>query len=1294
MARPNAFEIVEDLRQTESAQKRKHAIRRFTKALRRGDRFQPAWDAAGGASGLARLMAEFSIRDVHSMCKGLGCTASAQKAQPQRRAALGELVTILYEGQEDNRPLTKLYQNIIPACNLELVLKFEEEKNIEWTPPQIKRLFLGHREQHEDNFLDEILSEDKNIRFKDYRRLFRGNIAFCEKILTTIRENKDGVHVPSDLLDEVAMPVLKRLLKSRYDEYTRLKFLALVLHTIRSHEEAISRQLTLMKGSLLHYAVDQWAKAKEGTENKLQYEASMTQVIEILPSKKPPVDLEAIHRVLWLSWELDNDGRYELLQNFLYYHRDYDFDIEGKEEEDIQGFLELPERAWPSELFFSINYKKSLQLFEKLESVFPRHNFLQVANHNGTILNQSQGHIRHSGYGDAEIVRALLIRKSNTQDEHSGWLDRAINLINERKTNAQQAREAAERAYWATTALNLCVAFGDLQTLNDNITWSRRFLKDPLTSSSLFSVKVFKTKEIEELLGAMPDESVSSPEGVVLFTSALNKTSIELANQVLINIVKTATLAVGEPGFKAHNWTWLFNLVMAVTGSQRIGRLGMFFKNLKKCSESDRERCQRDMMEIVWKPTTDLLTEIGAVVRSPTWTTAHGGTLFGSLTTTINRESLRGSYIYRQLSRTSLSPLLLAELARFLIDRIRERQGSEALKAQMQDIVFVIERLSSSDQPSLACPFIHELVLDGESARESSSWHRDLLNFGFLSALPAKAAKELIDTMASAMNEKMQERNQDSDTREEAERPQDATDPEATREPKSSQGPSIKVTTVKMLAQILQRNLFIDPSSSCDILVGLLAVARHIDIRITITNSLFAILEDPTCPADLRKRVLDAFEKYIVPVIAQLNERRGMTEADWASVSADGAPLPEIGNEPALLNLLILKIRGESLREEDKRSLVSLVMAAVEQSAANNARWMKLFLAKHNFSLDNNEELPHLPVHLRVVSPLYGHLLPYMPISVFNMVRSTALINIDPSLRIQRITKIIQEDRDLVNSKEGKHWLSQFSNPGRDSFKFGVLLSAAWVQKSPADRETKLSEKGVSLKMLQSFLIEFVERLLKIGQASMVMTLIMTLSGGRFRDRQNWNDWMQNSVPTIKQIISKTEDYQERIRARQAEPRTLPSVFRMKLRTIPVPLSDATAEEEQAFIKELYQLIEDLSGRQYHPYHMDFQKLKEEFDYWPLAQSFGRLALKLAELQEYDPASAEQPALKDYLFWEILGHMLTKAKDPKDDEKVVGDVRQLMWKWENCEDDAMRTMGMKVKEMLKVDKDKIWYKRD
>ncbi|KAM0583507.1 hypothetical protein ACHAP6_008256 [Verticillium nonalfalfae] len=86
--RVTSIEIAESLRQSDRAGQRSKAIPTFGKYLRRGDRFQPTWDAIGGATGLASLMVEFSVRDVRNMCHRLGRTATAQKARDARRTAM------------------------------------------------------------------------------------------------------------------------------------------------------------------------------------------------------------------------------------------------------------------------------------------------------------------------------------------------------------------------------------------------------------------------------------------------------------------------------------------------------------------------------------------------------------------------------------------------------------------------------------------------------------------------------------------------------------------------------------------------------------------------------------------------------------------------------------------------------------------------------------------------------------------------------------------------------------------------------------------------------------------------------------------------------------------------------------------------------------------------------------------------------------------------------------------------------------------------------------------------------
>ncbi|KAM0355725.1 hypothetical protein ACHAPU_000111 [Fusarium lateritium] len=1280
MPRPDASEIAQDLRQNHSAKARKYAIPQFIKSLRRADRFQPTWDAIGGASGLARVLADFSIKNLGEICRRLGCTSSAVLVRPQRRAALDELVEILYEGREDDRPLSRFYQCILPGCSTELVQRYEKEKKVEWTHQQSRRLFLGHREEHEVKFLDEVFS-DKKITFHAQRELFLGNVAFTERILTTLLTAGGRVYVPLDLISELVKPSFKLLSKKRFDEDTRNKYLDLVLRCIWKHKEVITPQLNVTQGSLLQYTVDRWGGAVQGSDNKRQIEAYLVQAIELSMPERMPHDFESTHRVIRVSQKLSQEDRYDFFRLLLLHTKGCRIDIENESEQDLNRLKQFPRHAWPSSLFFDIDHKRSLLLFEKLDRLFPQSEFL-ISGDNGTVLAQTQGRIKHSPSGDVEIVRALLVRKSKTQDEHPGWHDRTRALIEERKTNAQQSREALERAYWAKSALHLCVAFGDLDTLHETMIWCRRFIKDSMTSSILYSGPVFASREIEELLGAMPCRNVDSPEAVVSFAASLSKKDIGLTNQILIGLIETLTMAVGEPGFRSGNWSWLFKLIRSVA-DRRMGWLDTFFKNLAKCSESEKERCERDLMDIIWKPTTDFLIQAGAVVRTP------GNSTLDAVMAGANNDLLKGLYVYQKLSDTPLSPPLLAELARFLIDQMRIRLGSEAVRAQMGSIVSIIDGLAASDQPSLACPFIRDLILGDEGAKESSSWHRRLLSRGFLSSLPANAAKDVLYTMAGTIKEKMKEQNQNTDAREQVKTTGMETEEDGSNTSTELQGPSIKVTTVKMLAQLLQHNLFMAPTSSCDILAGLLAEARHIDIRITITNSFFAILEDPTCPSDLRKRILDALEEYIVPAAAQLNERRGLTESDWTEAANSDSSLPSVGEETPLFELLTHKVRHGKLNDEDKARLAQLVMGSLEQSAANNARWMKLFMAKNDLSLD--EEIPHLPVHIDVFPQLFRQHMLYMPVPVFNMIRSACLVNIDPSPGIQRITKTIQEDRDLFNSKAGKHWLSQFHNRGNDSLKYGVLHAAQTLHKRPSVRDSKLPENGISVQMLQSFVIEFAERLLKNGQPDITYNLVERLRAGYLQDREAWNCWRENGIPTMKHIISKTEELQARIHNDEAEPRLLPSVFQLSLKTLPSPLAAATAGEKMVYVDELQKCVKSLAERRNRPYHSDFQKLKEEFDNWGSTRPLARCALRLAEVQAYDLKSTQQPSLVDYLGWELVEYMLAKASDPKDASISEG-VAQLVKDWENCRDEGIRAMGIAFNTRCSADR--FWDQED
>lgn len=1294
MARPDSTVIVGDLRQTDSASKRRSAIFQFTKALRRGDRFQPAWDAVGGALGLARLMAEFSVKDMRAICKSLGRTASAEKARPERRKALGELVELLSSGSEDDRPLRGFYQSIVPACTMDVVEEWENQRHVEWTASQQKRLFLGHREQNENKFLQDIFSPTKKVTFLSQRRLFCGSIAFSEEILNTLLAKDGEIRVPKDFVDDFVMPLLKRLLKGRYDHGTRRKYLHLVVQCIQKHKEHISDQLNLWQASgLVQYTIDQWYRVPMDSDVKARFEDDLIQLIKLSPSSQRQDTLKRLCDVMTLSKKLNHEARYELLRFLLLHAKGYKIDIEDGSDSGIARLKKLTAEkgTWPAVLFSSIDPKKAMQLFERLDRAHPSSDFL-MPGPEGLVVAQIQSPDDSTfTFADVEVARAQLIRMSKTEDEHQGWLQRARTLIHERRVNSQQAREPELRAFWAESALNLCVAARDFETLEDTVLWARRYTKDTLTCKELCGPKVFATRELAALLGAMPQEDVKTPEEAISFTWSLVKEDVVRANKILINLVEMATMAVGEPGFQRRDWVLVLGL-LRVVAYKRFEDLKGLFKELKKCSASEFAECETVMVETVWKPTMDTLIEAEAILRNPI-SDALGNTCpFVVLFGTRCAFEASGLSVYQELASMSISPRQLAYLARFLLDQMRVRLGSEAMRAHMGGIVGVIERLADSDQPALASPFIRDLVLHDGDAAQSSSWHRRLLSVGFLSSLPAKAAKEILQNMGGAMTERLREQNKQWDRKEAGQTKGMKHDGEA----KKPQVPWIKVTTVKMLAQILQNNLFIHTSSSCDILIGLLAEARHIDIRITIASSLISAMQEPTCPPQLRSHILGSLEKYIVPVVAGLSERRSLKEEDWAAAAEDGAALPPVSEETPLLALLVDQARAAELEEADKRRLARLIMAALEQSAINNRRWMKLFLVKNKFTLGDGEELPKMPVNIKMLSSIFTPLMAYMPLSVFGMIRSVVFTNISPTPAIATITEAIKANRDLVNSKPGKHWLSQFDNQGEDAFGFGLWDSVTVLRKPSLKIQSKLEEgKGITLHTLEDLLLDTVELLLQKGDDGLIEAIAQRMCTDRFLSREHWDSWRDNCHPLIERFILKTEEARVRQRSENRRGRTpmlLPSSTRMNIIILPVPFPGGSPEQETEFISKLRLITETLASRR-RPYHNDFAFLKNHITNWPGRKDFIHFALRLAEETGYDAASGEEAGLTDYMCFELAECLLSRAEGPKEESLIVK-ARNLLDRWANCSDEGVREMGIKAREQLKVHSTGGWFKRE
>lgn len=112
--------------------------------------------------------------------------------------------------------------------------------------------------------------------------------------------------------------------------------------------------------------------------------------------------------------------------------------------------------------------------------------------------------------------------------------------------------------------------------------------------------------------------------------------------------------------------------------------------------------------------------------------------------------------------------------------------------------------------------------------------------------------------------------------------------------------PYVKITTVKLLAQLLRDAHFVDEDVAIEVLSTLMQKVTHIDIRSAIVASLLSMLS--TVQRDLAEKILKSLE-VVIPLAGGLNERSPLTDSDWEAMldSPDDQKLPAFFAESPML---------------------------------------------------------------------------------------------------------------------------------------------------------------------------------------------------------------------------------------------------------------------------------------------------------------------------------------------------------------------------------------------------------
>jgi len=484
---------------------------------------------------------------------------------------------------------------------------------------------------------------------------------------------------------------------------------------------------------------------------------------------------------------------------------------------------------------------------------------------------------------------------------------------------------------------------------------------------------------------------------------------------------------------------------------------------------------------------------------------------------------------------------LLVRLARSLLTRMEkeEKEGKKDPYVQAATLA-IIKRLNRGDCPSSALEFVRHIVLDRQ---EDSSWHRHLLDRSLLRVLSADDAKMFFRGLAAAIEGKLQEQRRLAQEKKTMplESGKQATN-------NDSLAPVIKISTVKMIAQILRWADFIDRTSAFKILSSMLNNSTHPDVVICIVESLLQQRTESS-DVDVRKAVVGIIADNIVPLAGSLDERAPFGEEAWKRAEAGESPLPEIysasqGRLPPLMKLLSDAAEYPTKEEESTERqewMERVIIPTLRLSAKNHMRWTRLFLQHNGLSLHVLDLLPPVPAELDMLLGPFEHQIQYMPSDTTNTVARLLTVIGAPPFAFKNLLNQIRQNKDLAESDAGKHflntWYYETSNVCYRIFDKGVQLLAGYLKTYQCHLPPE-GAAGMTVSKLQNFIVSLSEELIrrgdlekmKIVQAKLHMSRKSCPVGEFPAARSNWDFSIR---PVLESILAAIKSYQAQTELRR-----------------------------------------------------------------------------------------------------------------------------------------------------------------
>ncbi|KNG46361.1 dna-binding protein hexbp [Stemphylium lycopersici] len=504
-------------------------------------------------------------------------------------------------------------------------------------------------------------------------------------------------------------------------------------------------------------------------------------------------------------------------------------------------------------------------------------------------------------------------------------------------------------------------------------------------------------------------------------------------------------------------------------------------------------------------------------------------------------------------------------------------EASSSYNVLHETAMQLIIRLGESDRPALA----KKLVIDTTLSRpNSSSWHRSLLKRKFLRRLPGPETRSCVRLLADGILQTLQDKKV---TRENSEHP--------ISDGKTKEKPHTKVTTIKLLVQLLGEKDLIGIEYAFSVLSAVSQTKCHVDVRLSIVKALLALHQsNSSIPPD---KILSLLEPAI-PVAGALDERNPTTEPMWRTYEEEislphvQAGIEGLENDSPILTTVIWHLRHAKMSREKLQPLVNRIISPLLKELEDQTkRWSLLFLRKYGGDLGHGRAvfLPPIPRDLSVMHTLLlmgdARLL-CLPRTVLVHYVAYVNFNVAPPKPIRELNERLQGNPVLNSRAEVKTWLHLYGrglevlNPHKVVHLVSILEHADDIS----------HENAITPKVVQEQFLElFTAVVWNDGPeyTNLDKSVCRKILNGESLT-QPW--WGSRGRPILEAMIA----YVNTIRTREWErdpnrkPATLPDTFPWRLLLLDYPWpsrEDAEADSDRKckiFAYQLGSMVEELSG--------------------------------------------------------------------------------------------------------------------